>query len=465
MPPTSDLNDFFLHRAGQWIAMAEMQRAFPKVPVRTLRNWVAALAREGTVERTGANRGARYRWAASPPSRSGQVRTASSSLAAGRASPFSHTAMQILARVTQPLYLRPPVTYAEAWVRSYKPNVSFYLSAAQRAQLQGCGKRPAIHGRAGTYIQKIYNRLLIDLSYNSSRLEGNTYSLADTEALVMRGVGAEGKLKEEQVMILNHKEAIRYLAQNAAQLALQEETIRTLHYLLADGLVAPELAGQIRSDGVLVSGTTYAPLEGRDRLARHLQSLLKTASRIEDPFEQSFFLLAHLSYLQAFIDVNKRVARLASVIPLIRDDFVPQSFVDADKNDYMNALICVYEFNEVRPLAELYTWSYLRTCEHYNVSVQVLGFDELAVLYRAQRRALVGEIVRTLTPLSRVPAFLKKHMPRDIATEHREKFGQDLLTDLKQLNVTRLPGLGVDKRQLQAWLDLSSSRNVSKSGS
>jgi Fic family protein len=91
---------------------------------------------------------------------------------------------------------------------------------------------------AGTYIQKIYNRLLIDLSYNSARLEGNTYSLADTEQLVLQGVAAQDKPNAERIMILNHKEAIRYLVQNVASLTATEETIRTLHHLLADRLVA-----------------------------------------------------------------------------------------------------------------------------------------------------------------------------------------------------------------------------------
>jgi Fic family protein len=96
--------------------------------------------------------------------------------------------------------------------------------------LHARGKRSPLYGQAGTYIQKIYNRLLIDLSYNSARLEGNTYTLADTEHLVIQGVSAPGKLDAERIMILNHKEAIRYLVQNIRSLTPNEETIRTLHY-------------------------------------------------------------------------------------------------------------------------------------------------------------------------------------------------------------------------------------------
>jgi Fic family protein len=133
-------------------------------------------------------------------------------------------------------------------------------------------------------------------------------------------------------MILNHKEAIDYLARHVDVVQPDETTIRTLHYLLADSLVAPGAAGQIREDSIRVSGTTYAPIDGRDKLTRLLLLLLEKARAILDPFEQSFFLLVHISYLQAFVDVNKRTARLASIIPLIRGDYVPQSFVEVDQD-------------------------------------------------------------------------------------------------------------------------------------
>jgi Fic family protein len=449
MTPKRAVVEFLQRRAARWSATADLRMDVPGIPDRTLRRWLADLVEEGLVERSGARKGARYRWI---EGRAPQEQMPQDSPAA--ATIFSPAATHLLQMVERPLYTRSPVTYAEDWVRSYVPNQTFYLSDTQRAQLQKRGKRPGIPGRAGTYIQKIFDRLLIDLSYNSSRLEGNTYSLADTEQLVIKGIGAAGKLNEEQVMILNHKEAIRYLAKDPAQLMLEEETIRTVHYLLADGLVPSELAGQIRNEGVMVSGTTYSPLEGRDRLSAHLQELLRQARLIEDPFEQSFFLLGHISYLQAFVDVNKRLARLASIIPLIKNDSVPQSFVDADKNDYMKALICFYEFNEVLPLAELYCWSYFRTCEHYDTTVQVLGFDEISVLYRSQRRALVGDIVRSMIALQDEPAFLETHIPSDVNAEHREKFLHDVMADLDQLDAARLPGLGIDKAQLQEWLRL-----------
>ncbi len=254
-------------------------------------------------------------------------------------------------------------------------------------------------------------------------------------------------------MILNHKEAIRYLARNVDRLTANEETVRTLHYLLADSLVAAGLAGQIREDSVIVSGTTYSPLEGRERLTRLLLNLLEKARSITDPFEQSIFLLGHISYLQPFVDVNKRTARLASIIPLITQDFTPQSFVDADKTDYLRATIAFYELNEPGPLAELYCWSYERTCRHFDTSVQVVGFDEIAALSRPQRRAVVAEIVRNLIAPDRVPAFIEERLTR-IEPAHRQKFREDVLAELDHLDAARMAGLGITRAELDRWLPM-----------
>ena len=451
-----------LNRQGdRWNSPAEIQAQAADVPDRTLRRWLAELVRDGHIERTGSRKGTRYRRATNerPPA----------AVAGVRESPaqfhqiFSPASQQLLERIDAPIYTRSPVTYSQEWIDSYVPNQSAYLTAQQREQLHAQGKRSPLYGQAGTYIQKIYNRLLIDLSYNSARLEGNTYSLADTEHLVIQGVSAQGKLDAERIMILNHREAIRYLVQNVQSLAPNEETIRTLHYLLSDSLVAPGMAGQIRSDSIGITGTTYAPLEGKERLTQLLNRLLDTARRIRDPFEQSVFLLGHISYLQAFVDVNKRTARLASIIPLITQDYVPQSFVDVDKEDYLKATIVFYELNDARPLADLYCWAYRRSCLHFDTTVQVVGFDEIAALYRPLRRALVAELVRSLVPPEEVMGFIESHIADEIQSQHRDKFKQDVLAELDNLDVSRMGGLGITREQLQAWLNLR-ARGSSFSG-
>lgn len=432
-----------------WLSLSQVKTVVGAVPERTLRRWLAELVADGFVERTGDRKGTRYRsltpaaedkTSLPPPSAPAMI--------------FTPQSAALMKRIDAPLYTRAPATYSESWIESYIPNQTFYLSADQRAQLHSLGKRAPIFGKAGTYIQKIYDRLLIDLSYNSARLEGNTYTLADTEQLVIQGVAAQGKPNAERIMILNHREAIRYLVQNVATLEISEETIRTLHYLLADSLVGPGMAGQIRDDGIAVSGTTYAPLEGRDRLAILLTRLIDKARHIFDPFEQSIFLLGHISYIQAFVDVNKRTARLASVIPLIRNDFVPLSFVDVDKNDYLKATIVLYELNEVAPLADLYCWAYRRSCLQFDTFVQVVGFDEIAATYRAQRRSIVADIVRAHVGVPRAPTYISEHMPSQVEPSHQEKFKKDVMAELAHLDGSRIGGLGLSREELADWLKI-----------
>jgi Fic/DOC family protein len=252
-------------------------------------------------------------------------------------------------------------------------------------------------------------------------------------------------------MILNHREAISYLVRNAERLQADEVTIRTLHYLLADSLIAPGAAGQIRDESIRVSGTTYAPIDGRERLTQLLFSVLEKARAIRDPFEQSLFLLVHISYLQAFIDVNKRTARLASIIPLIAGDFVPQSFVEVDQRAYLSATIAVYELNQVEPLADVYVWCYRRSCQRFETNVQVVGFDEIAALYRTQRRALVTLLVRTKVAPDQVAEWILANVPKDVQPQHREKFISDVFAEVENLDASRIGGLGITPQELEVW--------------
>lgn len=271
---------------------------------RTIRRWLNELVQEGFIRKYGHTKGTKYvaikaiqaSSMQEPAQRSDDIEQVSSCFGTG--------SLNAIKQVSKPLFERQPVTYHTEWLESYNPNKSFYLPATLREQLQIAGKRANGQDPAGTYAHQIFNRLLIDLSYNSSRLEGNTYSLLDTEKLLLQGDSAEGKLDEEKVMILNHKEAIHYLVDNAPRLTISRNVIYTLHYLLADGLVEPRYTGKVRDHGVRISGSTYIPFEDPRRLELELKKITEKAAEIIDPFEQSLFLLIHISYLQAFEDVN-----------------------------------------------------------------------------------------------------------------------------------------------------------------
>ncbi len=255
-------------------------------------------------------------------------------------------------------------------------------------------------------------------------------------------------------MILNHKEAIRYLVDNAPRLAVNEQTIFTLHYLLADGLVEPGYAGKIRDHWVRISGSSYIPFEGRNRLKFQFEKIISKAAQIHDSFEQSLFLLVHLSYLQAFSDVNKRTARLASNIPLIIGNLVPLSFNDIEKDDYISAIVAVYELQDIRPITDLYVFSYMRTCAAYDSTVKALGFDEVRVRCRQQRRAVIREIILRGMIGAKAKEYIKKEAEKVIPKEDQEAFAEDAMEDLMQIDHSRIVGLGITPEQLDEWLRL-----------
>src|SRR5690348_14630707 len=262
--------------------------------------------------------------------------------------PLSAAGREIQAYVRNPPEARRPVGYNRAFLDSYRPNESFYLNAAERAHLREVGTPKIAAQPAGTYAKQILNRLLIDLSWNSSRLEGNTYSLLDTKRLIVFGEEAEGKQRLEAQMILNHKDAIEFLIGAADEIGFNRYTILNLHALLANNLLAdPDAPGRLRHIGVGIERSVFHPLEVPQQIEECFDQILATASAIADPFEQAFFVMVQIPYLQPFDDVNKRVSRLAANIPLIKGNFAPLSFEGVPRGIYTDAVLGVYELNKV----------------------------------------------------------------------------------------------------------------------
>jgi Fic family protein len=413
---------------------------------RTIRRRLQQLIELGLVESQGKNKGLRY----SPVSLEENLQVSNLD---SNYSGFIFTAenQTIIDQIRQPLIKRNPCSYNADWLEAYQPDQTYYLSLEQRQLLHQQGKPLMDELPAGTYARKIFNHLLINLSYNSARLEGNTYSLIDTEKLLLEGKTAANKLEMETVMLLNHKEAIRYLVEGINRMEINVDNIRTLHYLLADGLIQAEDAGQIRNTGVRIALSSYIPLEGKQRLTTQLNCIVSKARQIQNPYEQSFFLLVHLSYLQAFIDVNKRTARLAANIPLVRHNLIPVSFNDIAIDDYISALISCYELNQIEPLAQLYVWSYLRSCKHYETRAQSLGIDTLRVKYRQQRRQLIAYIVTQQLYDSAQEKYINNYLKENVAENELEKFEADLQHDLKTLAPYNIAGMGITLKQLEEW--------------
>lgn len=414
---------------------------------KTLQRRLTALVDEDRIARKGERKATRYH----PLEVS--IETGKRHLKDNSANIFSPKSQEKLKFLEMPLYAREKVSYNRDFLDSYVPNQSQYVPKKIREALFQEGKRFDEQLAAGTYARQISQRLLIDLSYNSSRLEGNTYSRLDTQKLVEEGVTAEGKVQEETVMIMNHKEAILFLVENAQDIELNSLTIRNLHHLLSQDLLAnPNACGNIRTLEVNIGQSTYKPLDNPHSLKELFELILQKAKKIKDPFEQSFFLLVHLSYLQAFEDVNKRTSRLSCNIPFIKSNLCPLSFTDVARDEYTAALLAIYEKNDVEPILELFAWAYSRSCEQYGVVKKSLGeIDAFRIQYRQQRKAIMGQIVKQGLRGSAAEELIESYC-KEQGVEDIDKFTAMTLADLSTLHAGAIIGLGITEAQLETWL-------------
>lgn len=311
----------------------------------------------------------------------------------GRATGYSLAGAAVVRAFLQtPYNRRPPTSYNKEFLDRYIPNKSFYLGAADRARLHEAGRPEQQPLPAGTYARRILERLLVDLSWASSRMEGNTYNILETERLIRFGQEAAGKDRKEAVMILNHKESIEYVVDNLDAITISRSDLFSIHALLADGLLTdPAMAGRLRRMPVGISYSSYRPLTDQFAIGEEFDILVQKAAAIDDPFEQSFFLLVHIAYLQAFEDVNKRTSRIASNIPLLKADLAPMSFLTMNDSDYIDGLIGIYELNNISLLRDAYIDAYMASAENYRILRAELESPEKAAL---AYRGFVREAVR-----------------------------------------------------------------------
>jgi len=365
--------------------------------------------------------------------------------------PISKAGEEIEAFVRKPLTDRAPVGYQRAFLERYIPNQSAYLPNVVRTHLLELGRSPDGERSAGTYARDILNRLLIDLSWSSSRLEGNTYSLLDTRELIERGTAAAGKDAKETQMILNHKAAIELLVDSAEDVGVNRFTITNLHALLADNLLdEPRNAGRLRTTPVAIQASTYVPTAIPQFIEEMFSCLLETGNAIQDPFEQSFFLLVHISYLQPFVDVNKRTSRLASNIPLIRRNLVPLSFLDVPEQTYIGGLIGVYELNRIELLRDVYVWAYERSARQYKTVRDSLPEpDPFRLRYRTALTEVVAEIVRRRIPQTQ--AAIADLAQPSVDAQDIPRFTQLVLEEVADLHEGNIARFRLRPSEFQRW--------------
>jgi Fic/DOC family len=431
------------------LTLAELLAQHPALARRTAQRWVSQWVSEGRVMASGEGRARRY--------------TAPRPLAPAGATqptdrfpphiPLSADSLDILAYVEQPLQARKPVGYQRDFLDAYQPNVSAYLPDSLRRQLHKMGRTAQADEAAGTYSRAILSRLLIDLSWASSHLEGNTYSRLDTVALIEHGQAARGKAAIETQMILNHKTAIELLVESAligGSAGLNRYLLMNLHSALAENLLPnPSDEGRVRQHAVDIGQSVYRPLSTPPQIDETLDALLLKLNAIADPFEQSFFAMVHLPYLQPFADINKRTSRLAANLPLFRANLCPLTFLDVPEQAYSRATLGVYELTRVELLRDLYVWAYERSTQEYLAIKQELAEpDPTRLAYRELIKRTIRDVVQH--PEADTLATIAQAMAQ-VPQADRDEVQALVVQELRRLHEGVLARYGLRPSELAAW--------------
>ena len=200
--------------------------------------------------------------------------------------------------------------------------------------------------------RKEMERLGIDLSWKSSQIEGNTYTLLETERLLRESKTAEGKTREEAVMLLNHKDALSFVLDNPDYLKeLTVSHIEDIHQLLTKEL---SIDKGLRRHRVGITGTNYHPLDNEFQIREAMRDACELINSKSNIFEKALLTLILLSYIQPFSDGNKRTARITSNAILIANDYCPLSFRSIDSIDYKKAMLIFYEQNNLYAFKQIF---------------------------------------------------------------------------------------------------------------
>ncbi len=437
-----------IQESGNGLSLAELLVRHPDIARRTAQRLIAKLIESGQISAQGEGRARRYFGTAIQPETT-PLDTDTDSFPSFI--PLSADSWDILAYINQPPEARKPVGYQRDFLETYQPNVTSYLPESLRRQLHRMGKTTDTVEPAGTYSRAVLNRLLIDLSWASSHLEGNTYSRLDTRQLIEHGKAARGKAAIETQMILNHKTAIELLVENIESAEFNRYTLMNLHSALAENLLPnPADEGRIRQHAVDIGKSTYRPLSTPQQIEDTLEVLLNKANQITDPFEQSFFMMVHLPYLQPFADINKRTSRLAANLPLFRANLCPLTFLDVPEQAYSRATLGVYEMTRVELLRDLYLWAYERSTQEYLAIKQDLAEpDPLRLTWRDFIKITIRKVVThpELDPLACIQSAVAEH----VSDSEQSEVQALIVEELRRLHEGVLARYGLRPSEFILW--------------
>ena len=212
-------------------------------------------------------------------------------------------------------------------------------------------------------LKKEFERLLIELSWKSSQIEGNTYSLLDTEVLIKNNIQADGHKREEAVMILNHKKALEYIFEN--QTYFQDLTLRKieeLHEILTDDMDIPR---GMRTSSVGIVGTNYKPLTNQHQIREAMEKLVELINKTKSIIEKALIAVIMISYIQPFEDGNKRTGRILANAIMYSYGYCPLSYRSVKDTDYKKAVIIFYENNSLEYFKRIFVEQFKFAVEKY----------------------------------------------------------------------------------------------------
>lgn len=264
---------------------------------------------------------------------------------------------------------RPPVRYNPNLLGDYKPNVTRLLTAQQLATLELSGQvEGAIQAKKkGKLYERVLSSLMVDLTHASSNLENVAISWLDTKTLIEFGENPEGLTERQLRIVLNHKAAISFLKNHGNDITLSRRDLFDLHSLLINDLLGdPSGVGALRSVIVRFDDSKYIPPDNPHQLKEIFDEFCTKASLIKNPYEQAFFAMLFIPYIQPFQDGNKRTSRLAMNIPLVKNLLAPFSFSDIRGRDYTFGLLAFYERGRHSFLAESFVRAYVKSAGRYS---------------------------------------------------------------------------------------------------
>lgn len=218
---------------------------------------------------------------------------------------------------------------------------------------------------SATIQKKEMERLVIELSWKSSRIEGNTYTLLDTEKLILENKEAPGHSKNEARMILNHKDAFNYIHSHTSQFqTITRKNLEELHSIIVKDL---NVSIGFRSGAVGITGSIYRPLDNIYQIKEAVENLSRTVSQNDTPYARALLALLGISYIQPFEDGNKRTSRLMANALLVSHALAPLSYRSVDEEEYKSAILVFYELNSIVPMKKIFIEQYEFAAENYAV--------------------------------------------------------------------------------------------------